>query len=159
MANLITPEATVAAASLFVARAPKENPAGKKAFYLRLLFTPEAMQTSHWKAIEARVMELGKETFGNKFAAMLKERGIRSPFRTDVQTKGYPEEYAAFVNMSSGEAFQPKVITADGRAITDPTKVYPGCVVRVDQRAGIRRSRQDLLTGHQHRPSQRAVCA
>lgn len=130
MANLITPEMTVAASSLFAARAPRDNPNGRKTFYLRGLFTPEAMQSPQFKAIEARLQEIGKEKFGAKFPAMWREGAVKSPFRPQVESKGYPERFACFINMSTGEAFKPNVYDEKGNIITDPSKVYPGCVVR-----------------------------
>lgn len=131
MANLVTPEATLAAASLFVARAPKDNPNGKKTFYARLLFTAAAMQTPEWKAIEARVMEVGKEAFGAKFPAMWREGAVKSPFRPQVESKGYPAQFACFINTSANEDYAPAVVIGRGaQPLTDTSKVYPGCVVR-----------------------------
>ena len=130
MTNLLTPEVTVASSSLFVARAPKENANGKKTFYLRMLFTPDALQSPQFKAIGARVMEVGKEAFGPKFAAMWKEDGIRSPFRKDVVTKGYPETFACFINTSANEEYPPQVVGRNSQPIDDRKKIYPGAVVR-----------------------------
>lgn len=130
MANLITPEGTIASSSLFVARAPKDNANGKKTFYARLLFTPAAMQTPQFKAIEQRIMEVGKEAFGSKFPAMWKEGGIRSPFRKDVVTKGYPETFSCFINLSANEEYPPQVVGRDGQPLDDRKKVYPGAVIR-----------------------------
>jgi hypothetical protein len=129
---LISPEATASYPALFTPKLPKNaKPTDKPKFSVTLLFTPAAMQTPEFKAMQEAVVRCAVNKWGAKGETMIREKALRLPFRTDVESKGHPADYACFINCNTGEATPPAVVGRDGKPITDQREVYAGCKVRV----------------------------
>ena len=90
------------------------------------------------RELEQIAEQVGREKWGDKYAALAKAGKIRSPFRTDGEPKGYPEG-SIFINVKSKQA--PGIVSifpgADGKPqkIEDPSDVYAGCYARASVRA------------------------
>lgn len=141
MANLLTPPATLSYPNLFKARlGPNAKPGEEPKFSAALVFTREAFDSPEMRAIKDEVVRVAREKFGQQKAdAMIREKSLKLPFRTDIAAKGYPEEFVAFINISSKQ--QPGIVSRyagkDGKPapITDEREMYAGCVVRASVRA------------------------
>lgn len=88
--------------------------------------------------LQQAIIKAGKEEFGGRFKEMLQKGQLKMPIRSDWESKGYPENSRFF---SARSKHKPGVVDryadADGNPveITDPSKIYPGCVVNVSVRA------------------------
>jgi hypothetical protein len=136
---IITPIGTAAWPHLFTAVLPRRaKPTDKPKFSLTILFTEAAMNTPEGARLKQEVVNCGIAKWGEqKFTAMVNEGVVKMPFRRDVTTKGYPEHFKCFVNMTSGADFPPAVVdryldpaTGKAKAITDPRLVVSGTEVR-----------------------------
>jgi hypothetical protein len=135
---VITPEATAVYTKhvLKAGLGSKPKPTDKPTHDCRLLFTLAAMETPEFKALQAEVVRVARETWGEKADTWIKEGALRSPFRKDVVSKGHPAEYACFIGVKTPEDYPPGVVSreagADGKPkpITDAREIYPGVKAR-----------------------------
>lgn len=124
---IITPEAILSYPALFE---PKEVPGSNQPpkYSCSLVFPPGTDIT----ALKAAIVAAGRDFFGSKFDELWRGGRIRSPLRSDVDGKGYPEG-SVFMNASSKA--KPGIVSryagSDGKPqpITDPDEMYPGCYV------------------------------
>lgn len=134
---LQTPEATLSYPSLFSPRAIDE---GAEPKYEATFVFDEGTDLTE---LRRAVMEVGKEKWGDKFAKMLEAGKIRLPFRTDGESKGYPDGSVFFAARRNAlkdgrQVPAPTVVSVfpdpnnpDRPAIiTDPNEVYAGCRVK-----------------------------
>lgn len=132
MASLKTPECTASYPSLFAARLRKNaSPGDKPRFSLTCLFTAEAVKSAEYKSMQAAVIEAAKAAWGGKAESMLREGVVDLPFKKDIESAGFPAEYAAYIRCSASEENPPAVVSRSLKPITDKREIYPGCKVRV----------------------------
>ena len=134
---MITPECTLAYTQhVFKPGLSKKPKAGEKPKHsVVALFTAEALASPEWQAIVAEVIACAREAFGAKADTMIAEGAIKLPLRKDVVSKGYPEQFKGFLNLSSNEENPPAVVGRDAKPITDKREIYSGCKARVSVRA------------------------
>lgn len=130
--SLITPLAILSYPYLFKPQ-KAQNEGDKDKFSAALIFTKEN-QGPLFTALKQAVIATAMEKWGDKAAGMITRGSLRTPFRTDVEEKGYPEG-SVFINPRSDRA--PGVVTAyldpatnKARVITDPDEAYAGSIVR-----------------------------
>lgn len=129
--KIITPPAMLSFPNLLTARAGMNG--GKEKFSASLVFLPGTNLT----ALEMAANEAAEEKFGAKGPKLLAAGGIRSPFRRDGASKGYPEG-SVFVNVRSDRKpgcvyLWPDPATGKPAIIADADIVkslYPGAMVR-----------------------------
>lgn len=125
--KVITPKAMLSYPYLFKPQPGKE---GKDAKYSAALVFPKGTDL---KELKAAVLEAAESKWGAKAADGLRSGKLRSPLRTDVEEKGYPEG-STFFNARSKAA--PGVVSVfpgpNGKPlpIEDEDQVYAGCWVR-----------------------------
>jgi hypothetical protein len=137
MANLVGPEGILLSASLFALRLSKKpKPEEKPKAYARVGYVQQSVESAPFKAMQSAVVAAAREAWGqSKADAMLKEKSIKLPFRTDIAAKGYPEIVKVYIGGSTLEL--PQVVSRykgkDGKPalITNKAEIYPGCIVRV----------------------------
>lgn len=131
--SVISPGGVLFYPNLFVARlGHKPKPTDKPKFSTTVMFTPEAMATPEWKVMMAAVRQRGIDAWGEvAFGTMMKEGSVALPFRRDVVSKGYPDTFGCFINISSGENYPPAVLGRDAKPIVDPRAFYNGTLARV----------------------------
>lgn len=128
MAQIITPEAIISYPKLFKAEAYEE---GDTPEYSAALIFPEGTDLKELKVAAITAL---KEKWGEKTQALLKAGKINSPFRTDVEEKGYPEG-STFFNVRSRR--KPGVVSIypdeNGKPsiITDEDAIVAGARVKV----------------------------
>ena len=131
---LIGPECILSYPTLFVPAIRKNpKPTDKPKFSVTTLYTHAAILTPEFAALKAAVLECAVAAFGAaEVKTMIAEGVFESPFRKDIQTKGYdPAIYAVRCNHSSGADHPPAVVGRSGLPITDKREVYPGVRARV----------------------------
>lgn len=125
---------------------PQPGKQGKKARYsATLIFTPELLATPEEKArfakMKAAALAAGQKKFADEFEKLLKSEGFKKGFRTDWESKGYPEG-SIFVNARSDN--QPGFVYAYAGPDNKPAIVpaadikktfYPGAIVRASLNA------------------------
>jgi len=127
--TIITPRCTLSFPHLFVAHKIKDDDKAK--FSACLVFTAD----KDLSEMKQKIILAGQTKWpGGEFEAMLKEKALKLPFRTDgVVSKGYGEG-STYFNARSDNA--PGIVMpqagADGRPIklTDRNLIYPGCIIR-----------------------------
>jgi hypothetical protein len=131
-------ECTVNYPNFFKARlGPNPKPGDRPKFGATLLFTQEQIDSPGFQKLRAEVVAAARAKFGDKADDLIRRKAARLPFRTDVETKDYPEWCVLFMNVSSNENHQPQVVSryadASGKAarIDDPKEVFSGCLVNV----------------------------
>ena len=87
MPQVITPEAIISYPKLFVPEAMSDEPDAVKKYSAAFIF-PEGSDLTELKDAAASA---AREKWGDKAGAMFSSGALRSPFRTDVEAKGYPE--------------------------------------------------------------------
>lgn len=131
MSKVITPKAILSYPHLFEPQVP---PGQTDPVYSCTLVFPDGTDLTD---LRKAATEVGKEKWGAKFDAGVKDGKIKLPFRTDGEEKGYPEG-SVFMNIKSKAA--PGVVSIypgpDGKPkkIDDPAEIYAGCIVRVSVR-------------------------
>jgi hypothetical protein len=134
--NLISPEAILSFPQLVDPRPSDDG--GPAKWSGAFVFTPEAQKTPEYKAMQARAIEVAQAAHpGKNVVEMFKMQsgGIRSPFRRDWESKGYPEG-SVFINARTTQ--RPGVIDTQGNriAIEDlREKAYAGKIVKVSLNA------------------------
>lgn len=126
--RVITPECILSYPHLFE---PTIAPGAKEASYSASFVFPAGTDL---KALKLAAIAAGKDKFGDKFEAGVRNGSIKMPFRTDVEEKGYPEG-STFVNARSKQ--RPGVVSIypdpnnnnKPTQITNPEQVYPGVFV------------------------------
>jgi hypothetical protein len=126
--RVVTPEAILSYPHLFE---PTIAPGAKEASYSASFVFPAGTDL---KTLKLAAIAAGKDKFGDKFEAGVRNGSIKLPFRTDVEEKGYPEG-STFINARSKQ--RPGVVSifpdpSNGgkpTPITDTDKVYPGVIV------------------------------
>lgn len=134
---LKTPEAVLSYPSLFTPRAMNEGDPPK--YEATFVFAPGTDLTEIKKAIN----EVGMEKWGDKFPEMVRKGKVRLPIRTEWEEKGYPEDSVFFAARRHAEKDgrplpPPGVVSVypdehdptKPALITDPSKVYAGCIVK-----------------------------
>jgi hypothetical protein len=131
-AALLTPPGVAAYPHLFVAVLPKKaKSTDAPKFSTAILFDEAAMATPEWKAVMDAVVACGIGKWGEaKFRAMLNEDSVNLPFRKDVTSKGYPDTFKRFINITSGAAYPPAVVDRRGVAIKDTRAIISGTPIR-----------------------------
>lgn len=126
--RVVTPEATLSFPHLFEPSAIDENSEPK--YSASFLFDAD----TDISALKKVANDAGKAKWGDKYIEMAKTGQIRSPFRTDGESKGYPEG-TVFVGARSKK--KPGIVlpwndptTGKPAQLTDEELVYPGCKVR-----------------------------
>jgi hypothetical protein len=130
--KLITPEAMLSYPAVYE---PKATPSGELKYGCALVF-PEGSDLSALKQAALAALE---ERWGSKARDMLQRKQLKWPFRDGAEkdTQGYGPG-TTFINVTSKQ--QPGVVDRyarpDGkpRPITDPSEIYPGCIVRASLR-------------------------
>lgn len=131
MAQIITPEAIISYPKLFTPEAMSDDANAVKKYSAALIF-PEGSDLTELKQAAATAAQ---EKWGDKAAAMFSSGALRTPFRTDVDAKGYPEG-STFFNARSLQ--RPGVVSIypdpnnDGKptVITDESAVVAGARVK-----------------------------
>jgi hypothetical protein len=131
--KVITPEALLSYPALFE---PKATPSGELKYGCSLVF----QEGADLSALETAALAALEERWGAKAKEMVQKKQLKWPLRDGAErdAQGYGPG-TTFINVSSNQ--QPGVVDryagADGRPrrITDPSEVYPGCVVRASVRA------------------------
>jgi hypothetical protein len=144
--SLRTPEAILSYPHLFEPQAFKDENGNvtKMQYSACLIFTKEAQQTPEFKAMQAAVVALLSERWGEGLAVgkkkytlkeALKQGLITTPFRNNWEEKGYPEG-SLYINITKQEKYGPPQVVSiypdkDGRPspVTDQALVYPGVIV------------------------------
>lgn len=125
---------------------PQEDRQGKLKYSAALVFVPGEAAEKSKKLLMAAAIEAGEEKFGQKIKAgqvsltieeALAAGVLRSPFRTDVLTKGYPEG-SFFMNVRTERkpgCVYPWADPATGKPAVIPADkieevIYPGAIVR-----------------------------
>lgn len=130
---LVTPECTASYPFLFQSRLPPNAKPGAKPRYSIALLVPKGADIS---ALKKAVFDCAIAKWGQaKVEALLKDRKLGTPFRTDLASKGYDDaEYQCFMQPWSHHA--PGVVsryrdskTGKAAVITDPNAIYAGCKV------------------------------
>lgn len=123
--SIITPECILSYPNL---REPQPNDQGTMFYQVTPIFTAE----TDISAIKQAVAQAVREKFGAEADGMIKNRKIRLPFRTDVESKGYPEG-ATFFSTKSKNA--PGVVglapDSSGRPAPYEGEIYPGIIARI----------------------------
>lgn len=129
MPQIITPEAIISYPKIFVPEAYDEgDPLEYSAAFIFL-------EGTDLKEMKDAAVAAATERWGEKTGAMLASGALNSPFRTDVEAKGYPEG-ATFLNARSQR--KPGVVSIypdpnnDGKPtlITDENAVIAGARVK-----------------------------
>ena len=129
--QITTPHAILSYPHLFEPQPAFGDPDPSKAKYACVLVFRKDADLSE---LQAFAREIGRGKWGAKFEELFKSGKIRSPFRDDVESKGYPQDTVCFINAKSPGA--PGVVSKyagpDGKPspITDESEVYAGCSVR-----------------------------
>lgn len=135
---LLTPPMVLENSALFTPKASRLKPNDPPSYYARLLATVETVAAPAWKALQKALSDYGVSYFGPDYSAMAKQGQVRSPIRTDVLGKGWPNDVVAFLNIKSGADYKPTVVAIGPDdelvRITDPNLVYPGVIVRASLR-------------------------
>lgn len=84
--------------------------------------------------LEAAIVEVAKEKFGDKAANMLKKGQLRSPLRpgSDKEDTKAAEDFEGKVFLTARSTDKPQVVDKDLEAVMDQMDVYSGCVGRAD---------------------------
>lgn len=112
---------------------PQKNDKGEEFFNCVLISTEE----SNLQAVKDMVMRFAVEKFGDRAAEMFRTRKLKSPFRTDVESKGYPEG-ATFFSCKSKSKPDIVGVSADprtGKPALYTGEVRPGMIVNASLRA------------------------
>lgn len=135
---LVTPPATISFPNLYIPRLPPNAKPGATAVYgCTLLFTPEAMDSVEGKALQKAALDLIAEKVGAEKARLLiKDKKVKTGFRDDVESSGFPEIYKYFIRLKSND--KPGVVDfredplnrGKPAPINDPKVIYPGTLVR-----------------------------
>jgi hypothetical protein len=135
MPSLITPVGVLSYPKLFKPELPyNPKPSDVPVYSTAILFTKEATESFEWGALQAAVVECAKEKWGARAEAMLRDKSIRVPFRTDLESKGYPSEYVVFLNAKANANSNrpaPQIVGPDKRLLTDQKEIYPGVRARL----------------------------
>lgn len=135
MPSLVTPEGVLSYPKLFKAELPyNAKPTDVPEYSTLILFTKEATESAEWKALQAAVVACAREKWGERADAMLREKSIRVPFRTDVESKGYPPQYVAFMTVKTRKNDNrpaPQIVGPDKRQLADAREIYPGVRARL----------------------------
>jgi len=128
MSRIKTPEAILSYPHLFEPQESDEP--GQKAKYSCALIFPEGTDLT---ALKKAVVEAAKEEWGDKAVQMIRSGEARSPFRTDWEKKGYPENSTFFNARSTRKpgivSTIPDPNTGLPMKIDDPEEMYPGAIV------------------------------
>lgn len=126
--RVITPVAILSFPHLFEPSAIDENSEPK--YSASFLFDADT-DISQLKKV---ANDAGRAKWGDKYEEMVRMGQIRSPFRIDGESKGYPEG-TTFIGARSKKKpgiVLPWIDKATGKPaqLTDEEKIYPGCKVR-----------------------------
>ena len=116
----MTPEALLSYPHLFTAQEGMSG--GDPKFSASFIFTEEQTATPEYHALVAAAAAVIQEKWGANTPS-----NIRSPFREDGASKGYPENS---IFMSAKSSHQPGIVDWNLAAINDEKEIYPGVVVR-----------------------------
>jgi len=132
---IITPEAIISYPNLYE---PKTARGAAKAKYsCALIFTKDA----NLKEMKLAIIATAKEKYGEKAVDMIRDGSLWTPFRKDVESKGYDVVGGVeFLNVRTER--KPGVVSEvpdpknEGKPtpIEDPDVVYAGCIVRASVR-------------------------
>lgn len=135
MASLITPEGVLSYPKLFKAELPfNAKPGDLPAYSTTILFTKGASESAEFQAIQAAVLACAREKWGARADAMIREKSVHLPFRTDVESKGYPSDYVVFLSAKApegGSRPKPQIVGRNGKPLTDTKEIYPGVRARL----------------------------
>lgn len=134
--KVITPQAMLSYPHLAEPQAARK-PGQKAKYSASLVFAPGA----DLSALRAAAEEAAVEKFGANAVQRLKTGGLKSPFRTDVEEKGYAEG-STFINVRTEQKPGMVYLWAgpDGKPAIIPDNevekaLYPGSLVRASLRA------------------------
>lgn len=129
MIKIITPAGVLAYPVLFTPKLPHNaKPGAAREYSVEILFTEADMKTAEYAAMVEAVFEAAEEGFGKSARVMLEAGKLKSPFRSDIEKRGYPSEFVRFIGARTRENEQypgPQVIGAGGRLLT-AREVYSG---------------------------------
>lgn len=137
--SLKTPLAILSYAYLFTPQKAM-NEGEKDKYSCVLVFLPEEQQTPLFKALKKAAVDAAIEKWGDKAPGMIRSGKLKMPFRDDAEEKGYPED-SVFITVKNER--KPGIVSIfpdpdnDNKPlpITDPEKIYAGCIVRATVRA------------------------
>ena len=133
--KVVTPEGQLSYPFLFVAKPKMDAVEGDRPRFSTVIVFPEGANLTELKQI---VLDAAKAKFGDKASDMFRSKALRSPFRTDGDSKGYPDGstfISAWSNNRPGivsiypdpsNEGRPTPLTAD-----DSEKVYPGVIAKI----------------------------
>ena len=145
-ATIVTPIVRVSYPYLFSTAPNKKAKPGDRGRYsiVGLILPPEKMindtERERWTILQKGIIAAGQSKMGvDKFNLFYKDGKIKLPLRKDVESSGYPPEYACYIRAWSYQA--PGVVsiyrdpvTKKAAEILDPNAVYPGCWARFSVR-------------------------
>ncbi len=136
MAVMLTPPGVLSYPKLFVPVLPrKPKPGDVPAYETSILFTAEQIATPEYKALVAEAERIGREKFGDKFDALIKDGKLKWPFKKDIESSGYPAHIVRYVSARAKKSPvhpAPQIVARDGKTlITNPMLVYPGVRARI----------------------------
>ena len=138
-AKVVTPSATLSYPWLATAQ-PKKKATDKSKFSAALVFKPG----TDLSEMEAAVVEVAVEKWGEKAREWLKTGKLRSPFRRDAEAKGY-ESGSVFINARSDN--QPGMVYLwPEPGTTKPAKVEPEKIKDVFYAGAIVRAQLSAFT-------------
>lgn len=121
--RVVTPECTISFPRLYTAEPGPQG--GDPKYSAAFVFDPGADVSALRTALNiAGIEKFGEEEFRN---LVKNNPAFKTPFRTDVAGKGYPEG-SMFFNCTSKN--RPGVVGPDRQEISDPSVVYAGCRVK-----------------------------
>ena len=101
---------------------PGDAPKFKGLFFI----APETMETAAYKEMTANVITCAREKWGDKADAMLRDGVIDLPIKRDIETQGFPPQFARYFNAESGEDHPPLILDRRAKPITDKREIYSG---------------------------------